>query len=168
MVSSVGLAMALAFDHAEPYSMSRPPRPAHEAILSGFLLWRIVLVSVLFATGVFGIFNWSQQHGSTLEESRTYAVNTLVVMEVFYLLSVRYLRVSALNFKRLLNTRAVIIAICVVVTLQLIFTYAPFMEKFFDTRPVDFTHALEITGIGLALFVILEIEKLIRRKFLVK
>ncbi|MDD5321727.1 MAG: HAD-IC family P-type ATPase [Methylococcales bacterium] len=168
MVSSVGLAMALAFDPAEPDSMSRPPRPANEAILSGFLLWRIVLVSVLFAAGVFGIFSWSQQHGSTLEEARTYAVNTLVVMEVFYLLSVRYLRVSALSIKRLFNTRAVIIAICVVATLQLIFTYAPFMEKFFGTRPVDFTHALEIASIGLALFVILEIEKLIRRKFLVK
>ncbi len=168
MVSSVGLAMALAFDPAEPDSMSRPPRPANEAILSGFLLWRIVLVSVLFAAGVFGIFSWSQHHGSTLEEARTYTVNTLVVMEVFYLLSVRYLRVSALNIKRLFNTRAVIIAIGVVVSLQLIFTYAPFMEEFFHTRPVDFTHALEIAGIGLALFIILEIEKLIRRKFLAK
>jgi magnesium-transporting ATPase (P-type) len=165
MVSSVGLAMALAFDTAEPDSMSRPPRPATEAILSGFLLWRIVLVSMLFATGVFGIFSWSQQHGSTLEEARTYAVNTLVVMEVFYLLSVRYLRVSALSIRRLFNTRAIIAAIGVVVSLQLIFTYAPFMEALFDTRPVDFTHALEIAGIGLALFAILEAEKKIRVHF---
>jgi magnesium-transporting ATPase (P-type) len=51
MVSSVGLAMALAFDPAEPDSMRRPPRAANEAILSGFLLWRIALVSVLFAEG---------------------------------------------------------------------------------------------------------------------
>ncbi len=168
MVSSVGLAMALAFDPAEPDSMRRPPRTANEAILSGFLLWRIALVSVLFAAGVYGIFSWSQQHGSSLEEARTYAVNTLVTMEVFYLLSVRYLRVSAVNIRRLFNTRAVIIAIGVVVVLQLIFTYAPFMEEFFQTRPVDLTHGLEIIGIGLTLFFILEIEKLFRRKFLPK
>ncbi len=165
MVSSVALAMALAFDPAEPDLMTRPPRPANEAILSGFLVWRIALVSVLFALGVFGIFYWSQEQGSSLEEARTYAVNTLVLMEVFYLLSVRYLRVSALSFKRMFNSRAVVYAIGTVITLQLIFTYAPFMERFFDTRPIDFVHGLEIIGIGLGLFLLLELEKGVRRKF---
>jgi hypothetical protein len=45
------------------------------------------------------------------------------------------------------------------VTLQLTFTYAPFMEAFFDTRPVDFVHGTEILGIAAALFAILEVEK---------
>jgi len=165
MVSSVALAMALAFDPAEPDLMTRPPRPANEAILSGFLAWRIALVSVLFALGVFGIFYWSQEQGSSLEEARTYAVNTLVLMEVFYLLSVRYLRVSALSFKRMFNSLAVVYAIGTVITLQLIFTYAPFMERFFDTRPIDFMHGLEIIAIGLGLFLLLELEKGVRRKF---
>jgi len=165
MVSSVALAMALAFDPSEPDLMTRPPRPANEAILSGFLAWRIALVSVLFALGVFGIFYWSQEQGSTLEEARTYAVNTLVLMEVFYLLSVRYLRISSLSFKRLFNSRAIIYAIGTVITLQLIFTYAPFMERFFDTRPIDFVHGLEILAIGLSLFGLLELEKSVRRKF---
>lgn len=130
-----------------------------EAMLSGFLLWRIVLVSVLMAAGVFGIFGWSSTHGSTLEEARTYAVNTLVVMEVFYLFSVRYLRAPSFTLGRLFNSRAVLIAVATVVVLQLRFTYAPFMERFFDTRPVDFVHGLEILGLGVALFVILELEK---------
>lgn len=104
-------------------------------------------------------------HGHSLEESRTYAVNTLVMMEVFYLFSVRYLRRSSLSFKRLFATKAVIIAVTVVITLQAMFTYAPFMEQLFDTRPVDLIHGLEVLGIGIALFLILEIEKLIRRFF---
>jgi magnesium-transporting ATPase (P-type) len=165
MVSSVALAMALAFDPSEPDLMTRPPRPAKEPILSGFLAWRIALVSVLFALGVFGIFYWSQEQGSSLEEARTYAVNTLVLMEVFYLLSVRYLRISSLSFKRLFNSRAIIYAIGTVITLQLIFTYAPFMERFFDTRPIDFVHGLEILAISLSLFGLLELEKSVRRKF---
>lgn len=163
MVSSVALAMALAFEPAEPDIMQRPPRPSREAILSGFLLWRIALVSGLFAAGVFGIFYWSLHHGSSLEEARTYAANTLVMMEVFYLLSVRYLRVSALSFERLSNSSAVLYSIAVVVVLQLIFTYAPFMERFFDTRPIDFVHGLEILSIGFGLFAILEVEKSVRR-----
>ena len=43
---------------------------------------RIARVSALMAAGVFGIFGWASTNGSTLEESRTYAGNTLVAMEV--------------------------------------------------------------------------------------
>jgi magnesium-transporting ATPase (P-type) len=159
MVSSVGLAMALAFEPPEADVMRRPPRPADEPMLSGFLLWRVALVSTLFFCGIFGIFWWTQAEGATLAESRTYAVNTLVVMEIFYLFSVRRLRAPSLSLGGIRGTRPVLIALAVVVSLQLVFTYAPFMEAFFDTRPVDFVHGAEILGIGVALFAILEIEK---------
>lgn len=100
-------------------------------------------------------------HGSTLEEPRTYVVNTLVAMEVFYLFSVRYLRAPSFKLERLFNSRAVLVAVAVVVTLQLFFTYVPpFMERLFDTRPVDFMHGVEIIALGVALFMILELEKL--------
>lgn len=51
MVSSVALAMALAFEPAEPGVMARPPRRMDEPILSRFLLWRISFVSLLFLAG---------------------------------------------------------------------------------------------------------------------
>jgi magnesium-transporting ATPase (P-type) len=165
MVSSVALAMALAFEATEPETMRRPPRPAREAMLSGFLLWRIALVSALMAAGVFGIFGWASTHGSSLEESRTYAVNTLVAMEVFYLFSVRYLRAPSFKLDQLFNSRAVLIAVSVVVTLQLLFTYLPFMKRFFDSRPVNFVHGMEIIALGIALFMVLELEKLALRKW---
>ena len=135
-------------------------------MLSAFLVWRIVFVSALFVTGIFGIFLWTRTHGASLEEARTYAVNTLVVMEVFYLFSVRYLRAPSLTLKGILGTRAVLVAVAVVVSLQLVFTYAPFMEALFDTRPVDFIHGAEIIGVGVALFAILEIEKWLRNRVL--
>lgn len=162
MVSSVGLAIALAFEPSEADVMKRPPRPAGKPMLTLFLAWRILFVSLLFVAGVFGIFLWSSSEGASLEEARTYAVNTLVVMEIFYLFSVRYLRAPSLTLKGIAGTRAVLIAVAIVVFLQLIFTYAPFMEALFDTRPVDFIHGLEIIGVGIALFVILEIEKWLR------
>ncbi len=164
MVSSVALAMALAFEPTEPGTMRRPPRPANEAILSGFVLWRIALVSILMAIGVFGIFGWASTHGATLEESRTYAVNALVAMEVFYLFSVRYLRAPSFRLTQLFNSRAVLFAVSLVVILQLLFTYAPFMGRFFDTRPVDFVHGVEILVLGMTLFLILEMEKLALRR----
>ncbi len=162
MVSSVGLAIALAFEPTEADVMKRPPRPAGAPMLSAFLIWRILFVSALFVAGIFGIFSWTRSHGASLEEARTYAVNTLVVMEVFYLFSVRYLRAPSLTLKGILGTRAVLVAVAAVVSLQLVFTYAPFMAAFFDTRPVDFIHGAEIIAVGVALFVVLEVEKWLR------
>lgn len=53
MVSSVGLALALAFEPTEADVMRRPPRPANESVLSAFLVWRIVFVSALFIMATF-------------------------------------------------------------------------------------------------------------------
>jgi len=86
-------------------------------------------------------------------------------MEVFYLFSIRYLDSTSLGLTRMKGTPAILIAVTVVVALQLVFTYAPFMERLFDTRPVDFIHGLEIIGIGVALFAVLELEKALRRRW---
>jgi magnesium-transporting ATPase (P-type) len=163
MVSSVALALALAFEPTEPDVMRRPPRPVTEPILSGFLVWRIVLVSALFFAGIFGMFKLSLARGASLEEARTVAVNTLVAMEVFYLFSVRYLRTPSFTLTGVKGTRPVLMAVAIVFMLQLVFTYAPFMELFFGTRALSFRQGVEIVFIGVTLLVILEIEKWLRR-----
>ncbi|SEQ44695.1 ATPase, P-type (transporting), HAD superfamily, subfamily IC [Ectothiorhodospira magna] len=164
MVSSVALAMALAFEPAEKNVMNRPPRAPGEAILSLFLIWRILFVSFLFLIGIFGVYLWSVQQGYSVEMARTHAVNALVVMEIFYLLSVRSLQVTSLSFKGLIGTRAVLIAILIVVALQLMFTYAPFMQFFFDSEPVGLKEWGIILAVGVVLFIILELEKGIRHR----
>ncbi|MBO6637553.1 MAG: cation-transporting P-type ATPase [Roseitalea sp.] len=159
MVSSVLLAMTLAFEASERGVMTRAPRPASEPILSPFVLWRVGFVSVLFMAGIFGKFALAQAQGSSIEEARTIAVNTLVVMEIFYLFSVRYLGEPSLTLRGLFGTRPVLIAIAAVTALQFLFTYAPFMEAFFDTRPVSLLQGLQIVAVGIAVLVILELEK---------
>jgi len=163
MVSSVALALSLAFEPAERDVMQRPPRPPDEPLLSGFLVWRVVFVSALFMAGVFGIFVWARASGAPVEEARTYAVNTLVAMEVFYLFSVRYLRSPSFTWIGVRGTPAVLVALALVTTLQLVFTYAPFMGRLFETRPVDIAHGAAILAIGAAVFLVLEVEKLVLR-----
>ncbi|MCR9087603.1 MAG: HAD-IC family P-type ATPase [Rhodobacteraceae bacterium] len=164
MVSSVVLAMALAFETSEPGIMRRPPRPADDAILSGFVLWRVAFVSLLFSAGIFGMFLLAQAQGESLEVARTMAVNTLVVMEIFYLFSVRFLNSPSLSLRAMLGTRPVLIAIAAVTVLQFLFTYAPFMEAFFDTRPLSLAQGLQIVAVGPALLLILEMEKRVMRR----
>jgi hypothetical protein len=46
-----------------------------------------------------------------------------------------------------------------VTLLQLAFTYAPFMEAFFDTRPLSLVQGLMVIAVGPLLLLILEVEK---------
>ena len=166
MVSSVALAMTLAFEPTEREVMRRRPRAPDEPVISGFLLWRIVLVSALFLAGIFGMFELALARGASVEEARTVAVNTLVAMEVFYLFSVRYLRAPSFTFEGVRGTQPVLIAVFAVFGLQLAFTYAPFMETFFHSRPLSFATGLQIVAVGVALLALLEIEKFLRRRLL--
>jgi len=166
MVSSVVLAMTLAFEPAEPDIMKRPPRPAREPILSGFVVWRVIFVSILFSAGIFGLYAHARANGAEVAEARTLAVNALVVMEIFYLFSVRYLTNPSLTLRGVLGTRPVLIAVAAVTVLQFLFTYAPFMQFFFQTEPLSLLDGLKTIGVGIALLIVLEIEKRIRTMLL--
>ena len=159
MVSSVALAMALAFERPEAGVMRRPPRRPDAPILSRFILWRIALVSVLFSIGVFGQFVLAMAAGHGVEHARTLALNTLVAMEVFYLFSVRYRGAVALSPAALRGTPAVLVAVAVVAVLQAVITYAPFMQAVFETVPLSPLDLAGCTLAGVVLFAVLEFDK---------
>jgi len=166
MVSSVALAMVLAFEPTESGVMRRPPRRPNASILSGFLVWRVAFVSTLFLVGIFGMYEWSLRQGASLEEARTVAVNTLVAMEVFYLFSVRYLKAPSFTWTGVQGTPRVLAAVGAVVLLQGVFTYAPFMNLALGTRAISPGVGLVIVAAGVAVLVVLEVEKaLLRRLF---
>ncbi len=163
MVTTVGLGLVLAFEPAEPDIMQRPPRASDAPILSPFLLWRVVFVSVLFAIGALGIFTWAMARGLGIDTARTMVVNTVVVLELFYLFSVRYLYGASLTWRSMLGTPAVLIGIVIIVGLQFAFTYLPWMQYLFQTTSIGLLEGAAIIGTGVALFAILEIEKHIGR-----
>jgi magnesium-transporting ATPase (P-type) len=164
MVTAVGLGLTLAFEPTEPDAMRRPPRAPDKPILSGLLVWRVVVVSLLFVAGAFGMFFWAEQRGLPIEEARTIVVNTIVVMEIFYLFSVRYLHTTSFSRTGLLGTPAVLIGVATITAAQMLFTYAPFMQAMFASRPIAVLDGVAIVMIGIALFAILEVEKLLRRR----
>jgi len=167
MVSSVALALALAFEPAEPGVMSRPPRRHGESILTTQIVWRILLVSVVFTLGVFGQFTFAQAQGASLETARTMAVNTLVIMEMFYLFSVRYSYGSSISFKGMLGTPAVLYSIAAVTVFQVFFTYTPFMSNAFGSEPLSLLQGIQVFVFGVAVLLIVEFEKWLRRRFAV-
>ncbi|MCG8507782.1 MAG: cation-transporting P-type ATPase [Rhodospirillales bacterium] len=165
MVTAVTLALALSFEPAEEGVMRRPPRPPKQPILTGFLLWRIGFVSALLFAGTMGLFMWKLRTGIDVETARTVAVNTLVMGEIFYLISIRRTIDPSYPPRVIFGSRPIWIAIGLVILLQLAFTYVPAMEAFFGTRPLDVVAWKYILMFGIAVFVLVEIEKWIIRTF---
>jgi magnesium-transporting ATPase (P-type) len=159
MVTAVTLALALAFEPTEPGVMQRRPRPPETPILSGFLIWRVVFVSALLLAGTFGHFLWMEWQGVGVEVARTVAINTLVMGELVYLFNSRYILEPVFNRAGLLGSRAVLIAVGVLVILQMLFTYAPTMQLLFGTAALGWDEWVIILGFGAALFVVVELEK---------
>ncbi|MDZ4201098.1 MAG: cation-transporting P-type ATPase [Gallionella sp.] len=159
MVSAVTLALALSFEKAEPDVMRRAPRAASEPILSGFMIWRIVFVSVLLAAGALGLFLWEIARGDSIESARGVAVNALVMGEIFYLFNCRYLTAPVRGWRDFTGNRYVLLSIGALLLLQAAFTYLPFMQKMFGVAAFDAAAWALIACFGVLLFVVIEIEK---------
>tara|TARA_R110002110_G_scaffold90974_2_gene236473 strand:- start:21243 stop:23921 length:2679 start_codon:yes stop_codon:yes gene_type:complete len=164
MVSSVALAMALAFEPTEPSTLKRPPRDPASPILSRGLALRIALVSLLFCAGVFGQFWLALAQDLSLETARTMAVNTLVVMEIFYLFSVRYAYGTSLSLEGVKGTRAVWVALLVVTGLQLAFTYLPWLAMWFEAQPLGPAQSAQVLAVGVAMLLLMEAGKAVQRR----
>ncbi|HRP76170.1 MAG TPA: cation-transporting P-type ATPase [Rhodocyclaceae bacterium] len=166
MVTSVSLAMALAFQPAEPGVMRRPPRSPDAPLLSGFLLWRVLFVGLLLWAGTFGHFAYMEEiKGVSHELARTVAINTLVAGQAFYLLNLRLIHDPVLSFGALRQSRAMWIAIGILILLQLLFTYAPLMHTLFGTAAIGLRDWTRILLFGAAVFVVVEIEKAVIRRW---
>lgn len=159
MVTAVTLALALAFEPPEQNVMQRSPRNAHEAMLSPYLIWRVVFVSFILMSGTFGLFLWEMERGVSIEHARTVAVNTLVMFEIFYLFNSRYITASVFSWEGLTGNRYVLIAIGILVIFQLGFTYIAPMQSLFGTTAIDFTIWLHILLVASTILFLVELEK---------
>lgn len=164
MVTAVALGLTFAFEPTEPGAMKRPARIAGQRLLSGRLLWRILFVSALMVAGTFGIYAFADARGLPVETARTMVVNALVVMEIFYLFSVRYVHGTSLTREGVLGTPAVLLGVAVVAVAQFAFTYLPFLQRVFDSRPVAAWDGLLIIGVGVTLLIVVELEKRAARR----
>jgi magnesium-transporting ATPase (P-type) len=159
MVTAVTLALALAFEPAEADVLRRPPRDPRAPIFSRYFLWRTVLVTALITAGTLGMFLWEQAQGASLEAARTAAVTTLVMFEAVYLLNSRRLLDAVWPQRAFSGNPYIALTIFLVVLLQLLYVYAPFMQTLFHSAPLGAEAWLRIMLIALSVYVIVEFEK---------
>jgi calcium-translocating P-type ATPase len=162
LITGITLGIALAFEPTETGTMSRPPRRREVPILSGQLVWHVVLVAGLFVAAVFSVFSYAIDRGYPLALAQTLAMNTLVVLEIFHLFFIRNLHSTSLTWAAVRGTRVVWTVVLAITAAQFAVTYLPALQAVLGTRPVPLWDGVLIVGIGAAFFVLIEIEKQIR------
>ena len=169
MVSSSALSIPLAFEPQPAGMMQVPPRRPDESLLSENILWRIGLISVFNWAATFGMFEWMMANTGNANLARTMAVQTLVMAEVFYLLSIshfvpslfRILRGNS-NSKQLPLTIAPIVGIISVIVLQILFSQLPVMNTLFSTVPLTAMQGIICIIAGLPVIVLAGVLKYLR------
>ena len=168
MITAVTLALALAFEPPEKNVMLRPPRDAEEPMLTPHFIWRISFVSIILMSGTLGLFLWEMNSGASIEHARTVAANTLVMFEIFYLFNSRYITASVFNREGFTGNRYVLIAIVVLITFQLGFTYLPPMQFMFGTTSIDIGIWVRIFIVSSSVLFLVELEKYFVRQMLAR
>jgi calcium-translocating P-type ATPase len=163
MVTSVALGLVISFEPHELDVMNRPPRATDRPILTGFGIWRVIFVGLTLLAFTLLAFFWMKSQHASDALARTVAVNAITIGQVFYLLNSRYLLDSSLSLKAHLGNKYLPFGIGAVVILQLLFTYAPPLQRLFDNEAIPLWIWPWLFAGGLVFFLIVEIEKLIIR-----
>ena len=165
LVTTVALAITLAFDPVEDDIMRQPPNDPDLPLIDASLVWRTVYVSVLISLGTFGLFFYELDSGNSLKVARAVAVNTIVFFEVAYVFNSRHLSESVLHRRRIFGNPIVWWGIGAVVVLQIAFTYLPIMNSMFSIAPLNGWMWLRVLGLSLFLMLLVECEKAVGRRF---
>ena len=154
--------LMLVFEPKERGLMERPPRDPRQPILTFPLFMRSAFVSVLMLAGAFALFLWELQvEKATLAEARTVVVNVIVIVEGFYLLNCRSLTRSMISVGLFSNLWLVAGLVAMIIG-QLLFTYAPIMNRLFHSAPIGLEAWLRIVATGVAVYFAVGLEKWLR------
>ncbi|GIG35946.1 carbonate dehydratase [Cellulomonas pakistanensis] len=163
LVTAVTLSLALAYEPAEPGVMSRPPRAPGGSVISRRSLVHVVIVSLLIGGATLAVFFIERARGTDYDVAQTTAVTMLALGQLAYLFNCRFLGESSLTLRVLRGNRVVWIAAGVLLVLQLVFTYVPFMHSWFDSAPIGPREWALTLGFAVLVFLLAEAMKAITR-----
>ena len=169
LVAAVALALPLAFEVKEPDIMDRPPRQPDAPLFNTFVVFRVVLVSILMTAGTIVLFTMAYnqaladgvREALALSRAQTIAVTFVIFFQVFYMIHCRSLKDSLLKIG-LFSNPTVFWGIGVILGLQALFIYLPIMQRIFRTTPLGLQDLAVTALAGLAIVPVISIEKWVR------
>ena len=164
MATSATLSFGLAFEAAERNIMKRPPRQTGQHVMDAFAVWRVAFVGTLIAIAAFALEAWLAPRGHSAEFIRTVLLQMLVSAQWVYMINCRNTNGFSLN-RGLLANKGIWLVTGVLLLLQLAIIYLPFMQMLFGTESLPFRYWVITFIIGFAMFLIVEIEKPLTRRW---
>ncbi|AQA06153.1 carbonate dehydratase [Mycobacterium sp. MS1601] len=164
MVTAVTLSLALVFEKAEDGLMARPPRPQGRSIVAPIDLTMIALVSVLVAGATLAVYFVARASGYPLAQVQTAAVNMLTLGQVAYLFNCRFITASSLRPAVLHGNPWIWRMTAVLILLQALFIYTPFMNTWFHSAPLSLRGWGVTVGLAVAIFLAVEAAKALGRR----
>lgn len=158
MITAVALALPLAVEAREPGVMQRPPRPPREPLLSRFLIERIIVVAAMMLVAGVLVFEVETRRGADLPEARASVATVIVLIQAVYLLSCRSLKGSPLEVG-IFSNPWIYAGIGAVVSLQVGFVHAPFMNTLFDSAPIGVREWALAAGLAALTMPVVELHR---------
>lgn len=161
MVSAVTIQFAFIFEPAESGIMNRKPRAHGQSMVTKHDVIQMIYVSIIIAvTGLFGHAVLLDQ-GASQAAASTLMVNIIIGGKIFYLFNIR-----TANFtlsKDILANKKAFLVIGIMLLLQIILTYVPFMQELFSTTGVSVAAFILSLLSGVIVFIVVELDKLVRK-----
>ncbi|MFP4169542.1 MAG: cation-translocating P-type ATPase [Methanomassiliicoccales archaeon] len=154
-------AVALGIERTEPEVMERGPRDPGESPITHLMVARVVVIGLLIAGVTLLAFQIQYWRDGDFLHARTVAFTTLVLMQMFYVFSMRSER-KTLRSMGLFTNMKLIYAVLVSVSLQLAMVYLPFFNEVFRTTPLGLQEWLLVIPLALSAFVVNEAWKMYR------
>ncbi|MFO8068693.1 MAG: HAD-IC family P-type ATPase, partial [Alkalibacterium sp.] len=162
MVSAITIQFAFIFEPAEEGIMERPPRDTTEPFIDKRQAFQIAYISILMATLSLIAYDWLIEYGANQATASTMVVNIMVMSKIFYLFNVRTRKLAF--SKDFFSNKKAFIIIGIMLILQFILTYVPFMQRYFYTEGLSSLEWLIAVGVGVIVLLVAETDKFIRLK----
>ncbi|WP_442886155.1 HAD-IC family P-type ATPase [Companilactobacillus sp. HBUAS56257] len=162
MVSAITIQFALIFEPAEDGIMKRKPRKTGSKLMNRHDIFQMTYVAILIAAVSLMIDVFLRSRGVNDIITSTTMVNTLILGKIFYLFNIRTPKLAL--SKELFSNSKVFVFVGLMMILQLILTYVPFMQTIFSTGPISMLEWGLATAAGAIVLLVTEIDKIIRLK----
>jgi magnesium-transporting ATPase (P-type) len=157
--------VALAFEPGEGGELYRPPRSPREPIFNKLMLWRTALSAAVMGGVSFIGFRWMLGQGWALDDARNALLLLLVLFENVQAGNARSEVRSLLRLSPLRNP-ILFGGVIVAQLLHIAAMHTPGLREVLNAKPVSVQLWVVLLAAALSLFVVTEVDKLVRRLFL--
>lgn len=161
MVSAITIQFVFIFEPAEKGIMKKKPRKKGKQLLNTHDIWQMAYVSVFMALFSIISYEWLLSKGVSQTLASTMMINIVVFSKIFYLFNIR--TSQPVLSKSFFSNKKAFLIIFVMILLQIMLTYVPFMQDIFHTASLPFEGWIIAVLSGVVILVITELDKWIQQ-----